>query len=78
MLKHNAKVDLTDDVGKNAYSAALYSDRYELLDFLLNNGLKVDSDKGKSFRQAVFNQQISPAIAPHVYGQTTKATSTST
>jgi uncharacterized protein len=44
-------------VGCNAYSCALYSERFDLLPFLLKKGLRVDADNGKSFRQAVSNRQ---------------------
>lgn len=55
LLTSGAKLDAVDAVGKNAYSAALYSNRYDLLDFLFNKGLKVD---GVILRQAVFQRQI--------------------
>lgn len=58
LLEQQSQIDLTDNVGKNAYSAALYSDRYKLLGLLLKSGLSIDNDKGKSFRQAVYNRQL--------------------
>ncbi|WP_372766559.1 ankyrin repeat domain-containing protein [Pseudoalteromonas sp.] len=58
LLKHDSKIDLSDSVGKNAYSAALYSERYDLLNFFLVNGLSIENDKGKSFRQAVYKRQL--------------------
>lgn len=55
ILRAGAKIDARDAVGKNAYSAALYSHRYDLLDFLFNKGLEID---GVILRQAVFRRQI--------------------
>jgi ankyrin repeat protein len=57
LLAAGAKLDAENNVGSNAYSCALYSDRFDLLPFLLRRGLKVDADGGKAFRQAVFGGQ---------------------
>jgi len=57
LVHAGAKLNIKDNVGKNAISAALYSNRYELLPLLLELGLQLDSDGGKSFRQAVSNKQ---------------------
>lgn len=54
ILRAGAKLDLCDAVGKNAYAAALYSNRYDLLDFLFNKGLEIG---GAVLRQAVFGRQ---------------------
>lgn len=55
ILQAGAKIDLRDAVGKNAYAAALYTSRYDLLDFLFDKGLEID---GAVLRQAVFGRQI--------------------
>ena len=52
-----AQIDRTNSVGSNAYSAALYSERFDLLPRLARLGLRVDADGGASFRQAVFARQ---------------------
>jgi uncharacterized protein len=57
LLDAGACIDAVNNVGSNAFSCALYSDRYDLLPFLAAKGLKVDADCGKSFRQAVFGSQ---------------------
>lgn len=57
LLAAGARLDAENNVGSNAYSCALYSDRFDLLPFLAAKGLRVDADRGKSFRQAVFSQQ---------------------
>lgn len=54
ILQAGANLDARDAVGKNAYSAALYSHRYDLLDFLFNKGLEIDET---ILRQAVFSRQ---------------------
>jgi uncharacterized protein len=61
LVAHGAKVDAVDRVGKNAFSAALYADRYDLLPVLVDLGLRVDADGGRSFRQAVSHGQY-PAV----------------
>lgn len=53
-----AKIHLTNHVGTNAISAALYSERYDLLPVLLELGLSADSDGGVSLRQAVYDRQM--------------------
>lgn len=55
IIQAGARIDLRDGVGKNAYAAALYTNRYDLLDFLFNKGLQPD---GVILRQAVFSRQI--------------------
>ena len=57
LAAHGAKIDARDNVGKNAYSAALYSDRYDLLPVISELGLKAEADGGCAFRQAVHNRQ---------------------
>lgn len=57
LVRFGAHIDARDRVGKNAFSAALYNDRYELLPFLFKLGLKVSADNGDSFRQAVSENQ---------------------
>jgi ankyrin repeat protein len=57
LLEAGARIDAVKNVGCNAYSCALYSERFDLLPFLLKKGLRVDADNGKSFRQAVSNRQ---------------------
>ena len=57
LVKAGAKIDAVDNVKKNAYSAALYSNRYDLLPSLHTLGLAVDADGGRSFRQAVSQRQ---------------------
>ena len=57
LAAHGAKIDARDNVGKNAYSAALYSDRYDLLPVIAELGLKAEADGGCVFRQAVYNKQ---------------------
>ncbi|MGO9483718.1 MAG: ankyrin repeat domain-containing protein [Rhodomicrobium sp.] len=57
LAAHGAKIDAVDNVGKNAYSAALYSDRHDLLPVIAELGLKVEADGGCVFRQAVFHRQ---------------------
>jgi hypothetical protein len=57
LLDAGAHIDARNNVGSNAYSRALYAERFDLLPFLLKKGLRVDADAGKSFRQAVGNRQ---------------------
>ena len=57
LLAAGASIDAVNNVGSNAYSCALYSERLDLLPFLLQKGLRVDADGGKSFRQAVYRRQ---------------------
>lgn len=57
LVAHGAKIDARHRVGKNAYSSALYHDRYDLLPVLAELGLKPDADGGCVFRQAVFGRQ---------------------
>jgi uncharacterized protein len=57
LLDAGARIDAANNVGSNAYSCALYSDRIDLLPFLLSKGLRVDADGGKSFRQAVYSRK---------------------
>jgi uncharacterized protein len=57
ILAAGADIAALNNVGGNAYSCALYSDRFDLLPFLLAKGLAVDADGGVSFRQAVYGQQ---------------------
>lgn len=57
LLKAGARIDAVNNVKSNAYSCALYSERYDLLDFIRENGLAVDADGGKAFRQAVYGRQ---------------------
>lgn len=57
LLDAGAQIDAVNNVGGNAYSCALYSDRFDLLPFLREKGLGVDADGGRSFRQAVFGRQ---------------------
>jgi len=57
LAARGAAIDQFDNVGKSAWSAALYSDRYDLLPELLKLGLPVDIDRGVSLRQAAFNRQ---------------------
>lgn len=57
LAAHGAKIDARDRVGKNAYSSALYHDRYDLLPVLARLGLKPGADRGCVFRQAVANRQ---------------------
>ena len=55
LLASGAMLDAVDAVGKNAYSAALYSQRFDLIEYLFNKGLEVD---GVILRQAAFHRQI--------------------
>jgi hypothetical protein len=57
LLDAGARIDAVNNGGSNAYSRALYSNRFDLLPFLLAKGLRVDADGGVSFRQAVSNRQ---------------------
>jgi uncharacterized protein len=57
LLDAGARIDAVNNVGSNAYSCALYSDRFDLLPFLLARGLAVDADGGLAFRQAVYGRQ---------------------
>ena len=57
LIDAGAQIGAVNNVGSNAYSCALYSDRLDLLPFLLEKGLKVDADGGQSFRQAVYSRQ---------------------
>lgn len=57
ILAAGARIDVVNNVGGNAYSCALYSERFDLLPFLLAKGLPVDADGGVSFRQAVHSKQ---------------------
>jgi ankyrin repeat protein len=57
LLDAGARIDAVNNVGSNAYSCALHSNRFDLLPFLLAKGLKVDADGGVAFRQAVSDQQ---------------------
>jgi uncharacterized protein len=57
LAAHGAKIDARDNVGKNAYNAALYSGRYDLLPVISELGLKAEADGGCAFRQAVHNRQ---------------------
>lgn len=58
LVAHGARVDAIDRVGKNAYSAALYSERYDLLPVLARLGLRPDADSGSALRQAVSRRQF--------------------
>ncbi|MEM7281676.1 MAG: ankyrin repeat domain-containing protein [Pseudomonadota bacterium] len=58
LIDAGANIKAENTVGSNAFSRALYSDRIELLPVFLENGLPVDADGGKSFRQAVFNGRM--------------------
>lgn len=58
LVAHGARLDGFDNVGKSAWSAALYHKRYDLLPVLLKLGLPVDVDHGVSLRQAVFGDQM--------------------
>jgi hypothetical protein len=62
LLAAGAQIDAENEGGANAYSCALYSDRFDLLPFLLESGLGVDADGGKSFRQAIFNRQMEAVL----------------
>ncbi len=57
LIAAGSRIDSVNNVGSNAYSCALYSERFDLLPFLLEKGLRVDADGGKSFRQAVYSRQ---------------------
>jgi hypothetical protein len=58
LVAHGARVDAYDRVGKNAYQAALYSERLDLLPVLLRLGLRPDADGGVALRQAAFARQL--------------------
>jgi hypothetical protein len=58
LVRAGARIDLQDRVGKNALSAALYAERVDLLPLLLELGLRLDADGGKTFRQAVSGRQM--------------------
>lgn len=57
LVARGANIAAKNRLGKNAFSAALYSDRYDLLPVLAELGLKVGADEGVSFRQAVNGRQ---------------------
>jgi uncharacterized protein len=58
LVARGARIDAVDRVGKNAYSAALYGERYDLLPVLARLGLHPDADGGSSLRQAAFGRQL--------------------
>ncbi|MGB4812883.1 MAG: ankyrin repeat domain-containing protein [Methylophilaceae bacterium] len=56
LLKHGAKINAKDNVGKTAMGAALYSNRVDLIPILIAHGYNILAD-GTSLRQAVSHRQ---------------------
>lgn len=58
LLAHGARLNGINQVGTNAYLAALYANRFELLSEFFRLGLPIDADGGSALRSAVFNRQL--------------------
>jgi ankyrin repeat protein len=58
LIAHGARLDGTNQVGTNAYQAALYAGRFELLPEIFRLGLSPAADGGSSLRSAAFNRQF--------------------
>lgn len=56
LIKHGAKINAKDHVGKTAMSAALYNKRIDLIPVLIAHGYNILTD-GTSLRQAVSDRQ---------------------
>jgi uncharacterized protein len=58
LIARGARLDGINQVGTNAYLAALYANRFELLSEFFRLGLPIDADGGQAMRSAVFNRKL--------------------
>ena len=58
LIAHGARLDRVNQVGTNAYLAALYAKRFELLGEIFRLGLAIDADGGQALRSAAFARQF--------------------
>lgn len=58
LIAHGARLDGVNQVGVNAYHAAIHMKRYDLLPEIYRLGLPLDADGAVALRSAAFNRQL--------------------